>query len=397
MADQPSIALVWLRTCFYVVVITALGVLAAIESTGWERVAVIALTATSVAAALVRGRYPYALLFVAWIATALATQVLLAPAVFTVGVHRRDKRSFAAIALTIALLGLVAPRGERLVSIDGIDLESLTAFGSWLLNAIVVVVVPYSIGLVLGVRRELIASYRLRAEFAEVERAARANEAVLLERARIAHEAHDILGHKLSLLTMQAGGLELNAGAGADVIEKQAQLIRQSARAALDDLRSIIGALEASDLPDTDQTLIPQDLLGIRKLIEASRSSGATVELITSNMDETDRLPESMIRAAYRIVQEGLTNAHRHAAGAPIIVSLAGSPGDTLTVEIRNTVDTTVGAGPSRSGRGLPGLRERVRLVGGTLEVENADAVFILRARLPWANSSSEQTGRGED
>ncbi len=252
-----------------------------------------------------------------------------------------------------------------------------------------VVVVPYLVGRGVAARRELVESYRLRAEHAESERSARAAEAVLLERARIAREAHDVLGHKLSLLAMQAGGLGLNADAGARVVGERAELIQRSARGALDDLRAIISAVEAPDREGGEEigrSLVPQDLTGLRRLVDESVLSGATVTLVTAQLRCPERLAEDVSRAAYRVVQEGLSNAHRHEPGAPVVVSLRGGPGAGLVVEVRNTVTgaETNGARGRHGGRGIPGLRERARVVGGELTVDETDSVFIVRARLPW-------------
>lgn len=378
-----------LKASLYLLLIASVGVLAATETSGWQRLLVMVLSILAGATVLVRRRYPYALLAVAWVAAAAVTQILLVPALFSLAVHRRDRLSLAAVGGTIVLLGVVASRGERFVSIDGVDLDTVASSASWLLNIVVVVLVPYLIGWAIGARRDLIQSYRLRAEHAEAEWNARSREAVLLERARIAREAHDILGHKLALLTMQAGGLEMNATMGPGVVAQQAQLIRQSARDALDDLRSIIGALEEIDadpLRAADRSLTPQDLAGIVKLVDQSRASGGTVDLASTHLDSWHGAPEAVGRAAYRVAQEALTNAHRHAPASPVTVSLSGAPGRGLTIEVRNLVDEHDGPSPhpDRGGRGLPGLHERIRVVGGLLRVVTEDSVFIVRAELPW-------------
>ncbi|WP_299955362.1 sensor histidine kinase [uncultured Modestobacter sp.] len=380
-------------------VIASLTVIATSGMDGWQQTVFLALAVAAGAATLVRHRWPHALVVVAWTTTAFATQVLLIPALFNLGVRRRHRGDLVVLVATVLLLAAVAPRGERLVSIDGVDLESWMSLGSWVLNGIVVVIVPYLIGTAIGVRRDLVESYRLRAEHAEAERTARAAEAVLLERARIAREAHDVLGHKLSLLTMQAGGLELNAGADAEVVEKQARLIRQSARDALQDLRFIIGSIETPDplAPGYgDRSLTPEDLCGIHKLVGESVSSGAIVDLAESNLRHPEQLPQDISRAAYRVVQEGLTNAHRHAPGAPVIVSLSGAPGEQFVVEVRNTVTVPEGKDHAEhsGGRGIPGLEERARVVGGELTVTEADSVFIVRARLPWQDTHAQRTER---
>lgn len=317
----------------------------------------------------------------------MSTQVLLIPALFNVGVRRRGWGGGIAILGSGVLLAGVAGRGERLVSIDGVDLEAWGAVVSWVLNCFVVVVAPYIMGAALAARRDLTESYRQRAEHAEAERSARAAEAVLLERARISREAHDVLGHKLSLLSLQAGGLELNAHSGAHVVAHQARLINRSARDALDDLRSLIGSIEAPCVDAATavgNSLVSQDIRGIEKLVAESRSSGAIVDYDATGLSEPESLPMSTKRAAYRIVQECLTNAHKHAPGAPVRVMLTGAPGGQLAIELRNAVKGRLPEAPGSGGRGLPGLRERARVVGGSLEIREVDSVFVVKAELPW-------------
>lgn len=383
----------WVQSGAYVLVIASLTFVAASGARGWAQVGFTVLAVLGVATALVRQRYPYALLGVAWIMSVFATQVLLIPALFNLGVRRKDWRSHSAALLTCVLLAAVSAHGERLVSVDGVDLEAWAGVASWLLNSIVVALVPYLIGTAVSARRDLTESYRLRAEHAEAERAARAAEAILRERARIAREAHDVLGHKLSLLSLQAGGLELNSHARPQVIEYHARLISQSARDALDDLRFIIDSIEPRESRDSaTRSLISQDARDIERLIRESRLSGAIVGFDTPELFSTQALPEKTARAAFRIVQECLTNAHRHAPGAPVNVSLAGAPGQHLVIEVRNAVADSVNT-PKRQmirGRGLPGIAERARLVGGELTITESHSVFVAQATLPWPASEHE-------
>lgn len=267
----------WMPTALYLLSIASLSIIAASGMTGWQQSAFLIVAVAAAGATLVRQRYPRVLLLPAWAAAAFATQILLIPALLNLGVRGRDRRNILALVVTLLLLAAVAPREEQLVSIDGADLELWPNLAGWVLNGIIVALVPYVIGRGIATRRDLIESYRLRTEHAEAERSARAAESVLLERARIAREAHDVLGHKLSLLAMQSGGLRLNADSGAEVVERQAQLIQQSARGALDDLRSIIGSLEDPDAPcaeQDDRSLNPKDLVGLRKMVDESVSSG---------------------------------------------------------------------------------------------------------------------------
>jgi signal transduction histidine kinase len=385
------------HTALHLVAVLGLTALAASGDDVGRRVVVLVLAVPAAAAVLVRRRHPFALLGVAAITTLLATQVLLVPAMLNLGLRRGGRQALLGVAGAVAVLAVVAPRGERLISVDGVEPDGWAAVGTWALDAAAVVLVPYVIGAAIGVRRDLMDSYRARAEQAEAQRAARAASAVLLERTRIAREAHDVLGHKLALLSMQAGGLEVNPRADPAVIEAQARLIRESAGKALDDLRYIIGSLDtAQDALGADagapRPLTPQDVSGVAALVAQSRASGATVHLDDSGLHHPERLPPDASRAAHRIVRECLTNAHRHAAGAPVTVSLAGRSGTELVIEVRNPVHraSAAASGPRRTGRGLPGLRERARAVGGRFVADGDDAEFLVRAVLPWPDSRGE-------
>ncbi|GAA3244797.1 histidine kinase [Pseudonocardia petroleophila] len=232
-------------------------------------------------------------------------------------------------------------------------------------------------GLFVGARRELMASLWERAERAEADLAQRAERARAAERARIAREMHDVLGHRLSLLSVHAGALELRGDLPAADVRRTAGVLRETATAALDDLRGILLVLREEG-PGADA---PQPRLAdVPDLVTQSRTAGVAVEL---THDVPGAPPDQLGRTAYRIVQEGLTNARRHAAGAPVHVEVAGRPGAELSVRV---VSGPGGAGPDRgSGTGLIGLRERVALAGGEL----ADAVddtgrHVLTARMPW-------------
>lgn len=386
----------WIASSCYLAGIAAITAVAASGLDGWALAGFVTLGLAVGVAAVFRRRWPLLLVVVAGIATLTSTQIFLVPAIFNLGVRKRNRWDYGLLAGCVVLLAIVANRDERLVSLDGLDPETWTPLASWVLNVIAVVLVPFVSGLAVAARRELVDSLRARALHAEAERAARAAEAVLLERARIASEAHDVLGHKLSLLTMQAGGLEVNAGAGQDVVAHHAHLIRTSARAALDDLRAIIGSLEAPheiEESPLERTVVPQDLTSLRRLANESIKSGAVVRLHLSESVATERFSPEVIRATYRIVQEGLTNAHKHASEAPVIISVDGDSQDGLLVEVKNATTRASKHQPGKltSGRGIPGLRERVRIVGGELSIDDSRSVFVLRARLPWVLADPER------
>ncbi len=378
----------WIGSVLYLVAIAAVTVVTASGLRGWDLALFLVLAAALAAATQLRTRWPFLLVVIAAVTALTSTQIFLAPAVFNLGVRRNSRWDPAVLALCIGLLAVVSGRDERLVSLDGLAPDEWSPLGSWVLNVIAVIGIPYVAGLAIASRRELLDSLRARAAHAEAERTARAAEAVLLERARIASEAHDVLGHKLSLLTMQAGGLELNADAGPEVVAHQARLIRTSARAALNDLRSIIGSLDARESPDVDSLdsgTVVNDLSSIHRLVDESVQSGATVHLQLPSAIEHRDFDRAITRAAYRIVQEGLTNAHKHAPGLPVSVTLDGSPSSGLHIEVRNpNAPAASSLASARSGRGIPGLRERARIVGGELSVRDDTSAFVLSARLPW-------------
>ncbi|MEU8226944.1 histidine kinase [Kribbella sp. NPDC048915] len=222
-------------------------------------------------------------------------------------------------------------------------------------------------------RRQLLQTLRDRADRAETVARLRAEQAQLQAREEIAREMHDVLGHRLSLLSVHAGALAYRPDASTEEVSAAAEVIRASAHQALQDLREVIGVLRApvGELPQPAFADLPA-------LVAGSRAAGIPVEL---NLDAPGALPEHVGRTAYRIVQEGLTNAVKHAPGEPVTITVTGAPGNGLSVELRNRA-------PSRArgdGQGLKGLRERAALVDGRIEHgRTADGDFRLFAWLPW-------------
>ncbi|GAB7047037.1 sensor histidine kinase [Catenuloplanes indicus] len=241
-----------------------------------------------------------------------------------------------------------------------------------------------SAGLLLRSHRALVRSAEERARQAEEGQRLRVEEARHLERERLAREMHDVLAHRISLLAVHAGALEVRRGASEEEA-RAAGVIRECAYDALEDLREVIGVLRAA--PDADADRPQPGLADLSALVEESRRAGARVEL-TADLPDDD--PGRAGRHAYRIVQEGLTNARKHAPGARVRVTVAGGPGDGLTVELANPAAVSGalpggGTGLPGAGAGLIGLRERVDLVGGRIEHGWTDAGdFRLRAWLPW-------------
>ncbi|MFE9093228.1 sensor histidine kinase [Streptomyces sp. NPDC007264] len=237
-------------------------------------------------------------------------------------------------------------------------------------------------GLFVRSKRQLMLSLRDRARRAETEAALRAEQAQRLAREAIAREMHDVLAHRLTLLSVHAGALEFRPDAPREEIARAAGVIRESAHEALQDLREIIGVLRAGDSDDTGR---PQPTLAaLDSLVAESREAGMKV-LLDHRVADTASVTASVGRTAYRIAQEGLTNARKHAPGAEVTVTVAGAPGDGLTVTVRNPAPPGEVPHVPGSGQGLIGLTERANLAGGSLDHgAEADGGFLVRAWLPW-------------
>jgi len=230
-------------------------------------------------------------------------------------------------------------------------------------------------------RQALLRSLLDRARRAEAEQGRRVSEARLAERALIAREMHDVLAHRLSLLATYAGALEYRPDSPPERLAAAAGVIRTGVHQALDELREVITVLR-EDPADPDGPAGP-GLCDVTRLVDEARQAGLAVRFD----DRTDRPVEAtpvVGRTAYRVVQEGLTNARKHAAGQPVAVTLAGEPDGELTIDVRNPLSAGLPELPG-AGVGLIGLTERVSLAGGRLDHEvDAAGEFRLSARLPW-------------
>ncbi|WP_246001718.1 sensor histidine kinase [Allorhizocola rhizosphaerae] len=218
------------------------------------------------------------------------------------------------------------------------------------------------IGRYVAARGELLSSMHDRAQRIETERRLRDEQARAAERDRIARELHDVLAHKVSLIALYAGALELHAG-GSPRLQEGTALIRATAREALQEMRHVLGLLHAGPESARQQ---PSDLA---TLVQASIRAGQRVKL----HHQTGTLPPATARTVYRIVQEGLTNAHKHAPDAPITVVVSNDDGNVM-VKVRNGSGAAAPMDLPGSGSGLVGLAERIRLAGGSLRSGPLDA-----------------------
>lgn len=309
---------------------------------------------------------------------------------------------FAALVAAFAIAAYSAPT----VALGGLAfllaMSPVTAWlardpgAAWWSDALFGVIITIGVGawgMFTGTRRQLLVTLHERARRAEAEQGLRVEQARQQERSRIAREMHDVLAHRMSLLSVHAGALEFRPDAPAEDVARAAGVIRQTAHEALEELRTVIGVLRVDDLtPNANGAAAPEPpqptLAAVPRLIASWQQAGARVELELEV--DAGAVPPAVGRTAYRVVQEGLTNASKHAPATCVTVRLSGAPGDVLVVEVRNPLPVGGAAIPypiPGTGLGLIGLRERTELAGGGF-LATADAVarqFVLRATLPWS------------
>jgi len=367
----------WLLEISLAVLATLLGLFFVLNPRGDGEGAPVVVEATAAAVAfaglvLMRRRWPIALtLALIPLGILLAMPMGATPvALFAVALHRPGRVAIALAALHAVLVAVTY--GLALGLVD--EVYESVAF------LVLLHVTVVAVAMLIRSHRLLVRSWADRALQAEEGQRLRIEQARLAERERIAREMHDVLAHRISLLAVHAGALAVRRDAP-PAERGAAEVIRQCAHDALEDLRSVIGMLRA---PADDR---PQPTLAdLPALVEQSRSAGEQVGLVDAGLElpAGDAVPDQVGRHAYRIVQEALTNARKHAPGAEVRVEISGGAERGLRVEIGNALAPSRAAIPG-AGAGLAGLRERVHLVGGRIEHGPTPAgEFQLRAWLPW-------------
>ena len=242
--------------------------------------------------------------------------------------------------------------------------------------------IPAAWGIVVKSRHEVIDSLRERAERAESESNLRAETVRGLERERIAREMHDALAHRISLVSLHAGALEVRPDVGSREVEALASTIRSNAHGALEDLREILGVLRSGDFGSAR----PQPgVADIVELIQQSEEAGTQVTFL-DEMPADLSLPASASRTVHRVIQEGLTNARKHAPGVPVRCGIA-PVGSEIRVWLENGINAGRFATVPGSRSGIIGLSERIELAGGRIEYgiarSSVGVVYRLEAWLP--------------
>jgi signal transduction histidine kinase len=262
---------------------------------------------------------------------------------------------------------------------------AVSILNSWLTHAvageyagaITAIIVPALAGRVIRRQRELTA------ELAH-ERTLTAQLAVAEERARIARELHDVVAHGLSVIAIQADGAEAALDRDPELARRPLGAIRHSAEESLAEMRRLLGVLREDG---AGAELAPQPgLAQLPALVERVRATGLPVTL---QVEGTPRaLPASVDLSAFRIVQEALTNVHKHATGAPATVRVSWGP-DALALRVVDS-GTGTGARVNGAGHGLVGMRERVKLHGGHLRAGvRPEGGFEVSVELPTASGTT--------
>ncbi|WP_406831496.1 histidine kinase [Pedococcus sp. KACC 23699] len=287
-----------------------------------------------------------------------------------------------AVAAGVSVLGGFTYEALR-PSVEGLWAGLATIALGGLMVALVV-----AIGYYIGARRDLVVSLHDRADTAEREQASRVAEARANERALIAREMHDVLAHRISLVAMHSGALAYRTNLSAEETTQTASVIRDNAHLALTELREVLGVLRdpsaGTEAPGVEP---PQPTLAaVQTLVDEEVALGRDVRA-SIRVADLESAPTALSRNAFRIIQECLTNARKHAPGVPVALTVTGGPGAGLDIRLSNAVPVMAPtAHPMpRSGMGLAGVTERAVLSGGELTFgTDRRGEFVVRARLPW-------------
>lgn len=368
---------------FFVAIAAVNGALSV--SDGWH---VIPLGASAVACAVAllvpRLRWPVAPFVVAavtvWWGWIIAT--VMALALYALTAARRTKAA-ALCVVTVLGANLVGYPPTRLWG----QQQYLTALVVWLF--------AYVVGLWIGSRRRLVRALAADVEHLRVEAQLREEAARVTERSRIAAEMHDVLAHRLSLIALHTGVLATRGDTLPGPVAERLALLRGASTEALTDLRGVLGVLRAPGAAPNGAGAVPAPISGdVRQLVDDVRAASQSVALTIQGRPED--APTTHRLAVYRIAQEALTNARKHADGAPVTMTIDYRAPATL-VEVTNPAGLpgpTAGVG---SGYGLVGLRERVSALGGHLTVGPAGGgSWRLAARIPHP-ADREENGTEEN
>ncbi|MFA1548141.1 sensor histidine kinase [Actinomadura chokoriensis] len=286
---------------------------------------------------------------------------------YSLAAYASSRRTVLTIAVLVYIAGLAFPGPTATEN-----------FAAQAIFGVAFIAVPVLLGLYMGARKQLLASLQERAARLEREQHLLAERARGEERTRIAREMHDVVANRISVMVVHAGALKAIAARDPDRAAETATVIGDMGRQALEELRHVIGVLRQGEeaLPQEGVTLAH-----VRELVGQSGAAGLRVDL--SVRGDERPMPIAVGRTVYRLVQEALTNVHKHAGAADTRVALGLLP-EAIEVEIVNAPPT---ARPEHrlpsGGNGLLGLRERVTALGGSFEAGPREGGYAVQARLP--------------
>ena len=293
---------------------------------------------------------------------------LLVP--YSLAAHARSGARMASGLVALGAAGAISQAAQPSPGSAG-------AWTSTVAGDLALFVVPFLVGLALRQQRLRAEAMEQLAIQLEREREERARTAVAEERTRIARELHDEIAHAMSVIAVQADAAEGALARDPALVERPLLAIRETARGALADMRRVLGALRHGEEP---QLAPGPGLARLGSVLEQTRSAGVEVDLRIEG--EPVPLPPSLDLAAYRVLQEGLTNVRKHAGASRVEVVLRYGR-DTIGVEV---TDDGNGAGAGGgTGHGLAGIRERVALLGGDFVAGPRARGFAVRVTLPLA------------
>ncbi|GGF39700.1 hypothetical protein GCM10010922_13830 [Microbacterium sorbitolivorans] len=201
------------------------------------------------------------------------------------------------------------------------------------------------------------------------------------ERERIAREMHDTLASRLAAVALQGDELALAVSQGDPDVDSIARSLRHDARQSLDDLRGLLGELREGPAADYDPSRHSMRRIG--ELVRSARAAGTQVDAMIL-VDGVERAAAVLDHTVFRVVQESLTNAMKHAAHAPVSISVEATPATGVHVRVANPVGRPSAVAAHGSGRGILGIRERVARLGGTCEIGERGGEFVVQVNLPW-------------
>ncbi|WNB85666.1 histidine kinase [Cellulomonas sp. ATA003] len=398
-----------------------------------------------------RRRWPVVTVTLTGLLTSISGFAVGAAALAAVSMSTRRRWRGVVVGALVWALAAWVYEGMYRRSIPGADDSMVLAVASGAL-AVVGYAMCVATGFYIGARRDLLVQLRERADTAEREQALKADAAREAERTRIAREMHDVLAHRISLVAMHAGAMAYRTDLTREQTAEAAGIIQANAHLALTELRGVLGVLRNGADGGAEP---PQPTLAeLPALVADVREAGTDVHVDLTGLpggdaSTLDRLSETTSRTAFRILQEALTNACKHAPGESVDLALAGAPGDRLTFRVRNRLPvgapagawagsaaplpafgsaptSALGPGSGRpsggtsgqaidggavrtaapgaapgvapgvasgvapgavpgAGMGLLGLVERAELAGGSLRSGPEDGVFVVAGWLPWS------------